>query len=552
MDGRITNQLVEQVVEALSTGDMTSANNIITDVPAILKFRRSDDGNNLLDIFAYASNIQVISWLCVKMQSLGFSIDTRNHNFSTIQRAYVEDRASVVEVLLKYTENPKLVPWYAQRQLVCIFGTDFLNNNFTFDKNFANAAEGGLITESVQIMSSAISKFAETHPGYLGLAKNIRNFNRNSLGLLSDTANIVANIMHRLDNRANPRVFFWSGYKNHVFSVSLKNNNNGSYQLTIYDSNLLDEAKSNSLNLLFLNKSRFVKRINIPAAEVPVIINELARCHYKPAQEVKDFLNNLEQRFNNRFIYDENILLDLANIEKNRCYWVNVREAVRDMFVDEFGFDQGEKNFNNFMAFIALKVVSNFKQALDDKCNPLAVNKLERLAQKKVDNSTFWTASRKNIFKKVLAMTVFFIGLVLLYVPIGISAALFPLYGPLAIIAPVIAGISMLVGSMLHSHFKNVIHIAVILIKGKFGLKVPLVLKNEECGPAFASSTEQINLTINNDTQPVERASLSSTAVLPAPLNYSAQFFSKLSNGKQPLTALETSAVLWDLPRLVS
>jgi hypothetical protein len=249
----------EALLQALTDRDFAQAAQLIEMNPAILKAREFND-KTIFDVFTFTKHSDIINWLCIKFQSLGFSIDFYDdQGLTPITRAFLFGIAESVNVLLKYTAEPNLKEWLVLRQIICIFGTNFLHeNNFSVKSTHARSAESGLTIESTQIMSSAICKFAEDDSRYAGIGKSILNFNSTTR---SDS---VVEIIKRANHNDNPRVLFDSGYHKHSFIASIKKNSDGSYELRIYDDNEIPILK-NYFNLYLLGKSLFVKQINIPA-----------------------------------------------------------------------------------------------------------------------------------------------------------------------------------------------------------------------------------------------------------------------------------------------
>ncbi len=559
----------DALFKALVDEDFSLAARFIEENTAILK-SRNDRGLTILDVFSLYNMPDIVDWLCIKLQSLGMSIDLYNEDgFTTTQHAFIHGSAESVKVLLKYTTMPNLKEWFVQRQIICIFGTNFLSkNNFALDENHTISAGAGYVLESTQIMSSAICKFGEDDSRYVGIGKSIFNLNnttRDQTAGVVKPEELVADIIKRANYSNNPRVLFRGGYEKHAFIAGIKKNNNGSYQLSLYDANEVPKSISNILNVFFLHRSVFVKRINVPAEELPLIIETLIKHTSSPLEDVLSWLRKIPKTLNTSYDYDKNILFDIDKREKNRCYWENVKYAILDLFIDKFGVVDGERNFHNFLALIEAKSLDNFKKTFENRYNPQAINNLEHVARHKKNDasSQYWTPARQNFVKKTVAAMLFITGLV--FVATGFGAMLGV---PLCISAVSILGVSgafftaslgcVFVLTSLFATAKEFKAKVTRYLKSNSKPKIPLVLTQQEA-PAFSSSNHKMNMTLSDPASqqkaqeckenffPVTQSDIPQTA------GHSAKLFTlPRQREKATFTSDEALKDLWEVPHIIS
>ena len=435
MNKRELTALQTQLVEALKPFNTMRARHIIRENESVLTYRNNND-ETALDILADAQEAAAVAWLCQEMQDSHLSIDTETKdNLSVVQRAYLRGNHKILNILMKYTRDPNLKAWFVKKQLVSIIGAQKLReNNIYISSNLDDAADAGTGTEATQILASAIGQFAKTRQNYTDIANYIRNFQDNSLQQHYKNYD-CGELIRQANEKKNQRILFQSGYHKHSFSCGLKKNDDGTYQLSIYDDSEMNFTFADLLRFYLFADVAFVRRINIAAADLPEVMKKLTSYSETSASEMKTWLNHLPSKLHSRYHYDNRMTYNLYTRETNRCFWNNPQYAVLDNFIDHFGEEPGKREFAGFMTFVREQALTHFKKAFADNLDLVSSEKIEGIiAKDKPRENVFWTAPRKNMAKNTLAATSILLGLGL--ITFGILMSLPPL---IALAAPLIS-----------------------------------------------------------------------------------------------------------------
>jgi hypothetical protein len=405
---------------ALDNHEYSSAARLVDANPTLLT--QLENNSSLLDFYVRRSNSrEILEWICSKLVEYKLPVDNfDDHKFTTTQVAYLNNWETPVRTLLPFTAQPNLRQWLAQRQLVCILGAKFLLDlNIRVDSNVVRGAEGGQTRESAHVLLSAVSYLLGNQSRYEQIKQAMHDFYQHSL---SKSRAICFDIKRKVQQAHKPRVIFGSGYKGHAIIVSVKQQDNGNYQFTFYDSNtpeLAGDFKSKA-RLFFNGDIAVVRRIEIPANQLKPTIEQLLKNANDDAQVVDQWFASLPKKYNTEYQYDQNILTNIENQEKNRCYWENSRFAIYDLFVDQFGANQGTQEFNALMSDINLKLVENFKKEFASQYNQDAISRIEKALHNKFNQPSLTS----DILKYTAIGVAFIIGATLvaasIFSPIGI------------------------------------------------------------------------------------------------------------------------------------
>jgi hypothetical protein len=441
-----------------------------------------------LQYYCSQSNTVTVEWLCQKMTSLNMSIDIIDLNdFLIIQDIYANNLGEMVKVLQKYSNAGSLRQWLVQRQLICILGANFLfENNITLTRQQALEAEGGIVCESAQVLCSAIKQLMATNDRYAEIQESIMNYYVNTYQE-DNSEKLLTSIIDQVNQKNKPRVIFNSGHDKHLMSVSIKQQDDNTYQLSFYDANSPDDILSviNTIRFWVTGEVAVVRRINIPANKLTNVVEKLLSIKDQSASEAYGYMHKLHKLYKVSYEYDQNIY----NLEKSRCYWRNPAYAILDLFIDKFGIDAGVKEYNNFLTTINFKLLENFKTAFPNQYNEKAINNLEKALSTKQDIQAPKTYAIRAIFSLAVSILAAAVTVCSGWAAIGVPgwAALGAALGPVGLAVVLITSATLIFHEWTLRGLANLAAVSSALVSYEM---TPLVIKADNIEASHADNSQ--------------------------------------------------------------